>query len=296
MLKKLFAGLFQADFEQLHKQHAQALKEQEQSHRSQLADLQLLLQSLEEECAQLRPLTTQIQQLEQERAALHSAQNQAAEGAHQAHTAELNRLQQHQQQLEEALQTAQTQQAEAEARAATETLSRQEAEQAQHALQQRLQEMEAQQAVLQTRLQQLAQSQQQAPINSEPTLIRPPSRRQKRVLIVDDAATTRALQKNMLESAGFEVFTGQDGEQGRQMMAEYVPDLVITDVEMPRMDGFELTRWIKQSAYREVPVLMVTSFSDEAFRIKGTQAGANGFVEKKSFNQTNFLQIVGQYL
>jgi CheY-like chemotaxis protein len=121
-------------------------------------------------------------------------------------------------------------------------------------------------------------------------------RQQKLVLIVDDALTTRVLQKNMLESAGFQVIMAKDGLEGQAMCEQNHPDLVITDVEMPKMDGFELTRWIKQSAFRDVPVLMVTSHADPEFQQKGREAGADDFVVKTNFNQKTFVEIVGRHV
>ncbi|PIQ27570.1 hypothetical protein COW36_16455 [bacterium (Candidatus Blackallbacteria) CG17_big_fil_post_rev_8_21_14_2_50_48_46] len=122
-------------------------------------------------------------------------------------------------------------------------------------------------------------------------------RQKKLVLIVDDALTTRVLQKKMLESAGFEVVLGKDGLEGQSMFQEHLPDLVITDVEMPKMDGFELTSWIrKDSQHQRVPVLMVTSYGDPEFQKKGKQAGADDFIQKNNFNQQTFLEIVSRYL
>lgn len=123
-----------------------------------------------------------------------------------------------------------------------------------------------------------------------------PIREQKMVLIVDDALTTRILQKNMLESAGFQVIMGKDGIEGKNLCQENQPDLIITDVEMPKMDGFELTRWIKQSTFRDIPVLMVTSHADPEFQQKGREAGADDFIEKTNFNQKTFVEIVNRHL
>ena len=123
-----------------------------------------------------------------------------------------------------------------------------------------------------------------------------PERQQKMVLIVDDALTTRILQKNMLESAGFQVIMGKDGLEGQSLCQENHPDLIITDVEMPKMDGFELTRWLKQSTFREIPVLMVTSHADPEFQQKGREAGADDFIEKTNFNQKTFVEIVNRHL
>ena len=63
----------------------------------------------------------------------------------------------------------------------------------------------------------------------------------KRILVVDDSLTTRALEKSILEAAGFEVRVAADGESGWQMLQEHGADLVVSDVDMPRMDGFALT-------------------------------------------------------
>jgi CheY-like chemotaxis protein len=123
------------------------------------------------------------------------------------------------------------------------------------------------------------------------------ARNKKLVLIVDDALTTRVFQKKMLESAGFEVVLGKDGKEGQTMFQQHEPDLVITDIEMPKMDGFQLTDWIRNASdHRNIPVLMVTSYGDDEFQKKGKQAGADDFIQKNNFNQETFLGIVSRYV
>ncbi|MEZ0375032.1 MAG: response regulator [Candidatus Sericytochromatia bacterium] len=304
MLKKLLAGLFQPELDKLRSELEAKMAAQAQEQQALLAQAQAELAQARQERDALQPLPAQLRGLEQERDQL------------------LQQLKdQSQQQQQAQAQQASTVQAEADVlrdQLATETTARQQAEQRVQtleseaaSLQKHLQEkqhsieaLESEKTRLQLRTQMLQQEQAKAvaaqpvaqPEPVQDALIRPPARSRKKVLIVDDAATTRILQKNMLESAGYEVVMGNDGQQGQSLMSEHLPDLVITDIEMPRMNGFELTTWIKQSPYREVPVLMVTSYSDEAFQQKGLQAGANGFVEKKSFNQKTFLEIIQHYV
>ncbi|WP_435011403.1 hybrid sensor histidine kinase/response regulator [Tundrisphaera lichenicola] len=105
----------------------------------------------------------------------------------------------------------------------------------------------------------------------------------KRLLVVDDSATTRTREKDRLESAGFEVTTAVDGEAGWRTLQEWAPDLLISDVEMPRMDGFALTRAVRASArFAHLPVILYTSRSSEADRARGVEAGADAYLLKGS--------------
>lgn len=118
----------------------------------------------------------------------------------------------------------------------------------------------------------------------------PAVRSQKSVLVVDDTLTARMLLTNILASGGFAVTTAADGVEALAIMANTNFDLVITDLEMPNMNGFELTQAIKQLS--STPVIIVTSMSSREERERGVAVGANAYFVKGSFDQTNLLEVI----
>lgn len=119
----------------------------------------------------------------------------------------------------------------------------------------------------------------------------------KRVLVVDDSITTRTLEKSILEHAGYSVTAAVDGKQAWQLVQEQPFDLVVTDVEMPQMNGFELTELIKQSdRYNRVPVIIVTSLMKEADRMRGIEVGADAYIVKGQFETRVLLDVVEQLI
>ena len=114
-----------------------------------------------------------------------------------------------------------------------------------------------------------------------------------RILVVDDALTVRELQRSILERGGYEVLTANDGVEAMAILAEGPVDLVMTDVEMPRMDGFALTEAIRAHAARgNVPVLILTSRASDEDRQRGLEAGADGYIVKSAFNEAALLSAV----
>lgn len=119
----------------------------------------------------------------------------------------------------------------------------------------------------------------------------------RRVLVVDDSLTTRTLEKNILEFAGFEVLIAKNGVEGKEMVEKHVPDLVISDVEMPKMNGFQLTTWIKkESPFSNIPVIMVTSLANDEFKKKGIDAGADSYIIKGQFDQKKLIDTINELL
>ncbi len=97
--------------------------------------------------------------------------------------------------------------------------------------------------------------------------------RAKVVLVVDDSITTRTLEKSILEAHGYEVRLSVDGRNALAVLRSDPPDIVVSDIEMPHVDGFELVRAMKNDkALSEIPVILVTSRSDDEDREKGLQA------------------------
>jgi two-component system chemotaxis sensor kinase CheA len=119
----------------------------------------------------------------------------------------------------------------------------------------------------------------------------------KRILVVDDSVTTRTLEKSILEAAGYEVTAAADGAAAWQLLQERGADLVVSDVEMPRLDGFALTEAIRGSRrFRELPVVLVTGRESEQDQARGIEVGADAYLVKSAFDQTNLLQTIAQLL
>jgi two-component system, chemotaxis family, sensor kinase CheA len=115
----------------------------------------------------------------------------------------------------------------------------------------------------------------------------------QRILLVEDQMTTRLLEKSILEAAGFLVEAAEDGLAALDRLENARFDLVITDIQMPRMDGFTLTATLKKDdRYAHIPVVIVTSLEREEDRKEGLQVGADAFLLKKSFNQESLLQTI----
>ena len=118
-----------------------------------------------------------------------------------------------------------------------------------------------------------------------------------RVLVVDDSVTTRLLEKGILENNGYEVTLAVDGVDALEKLAKGSFDLVVSDVEMPRMNGFEFTRRLRrEEAHRELPVILVTSLSSEVDRKTGVEAGADAYIVKGAFDQGNLIATIRQLL
>jgi len=119
----------------------------------------------------------------------------------------------------------------------------------------------------------------------------------KRVLVVDDSVTIRALEKDNLESAGYEVITAVDGEDGWRVLQQQGADLLISDVEMPRMDGLTLTQTVRSSPrFSGLPVILFTTRASDADRARGIEVGADAYMVKSSPDQKDLLETIAQLL
>ncbi|AMV37845.1 hybrid sensor histidine kinase/response regulator [Planctomyces sp. SH-PL62] len=118
-------------------------------------------------------------------------------------------------------------------------------------------------------------------------------RRVKRVLVVDDSITVRELERQLLENQGYQVDVAVDGVDGWNSVRTGRYDLVVSDVDMPRMDGVELVSLIKKDPrLRPIPVVIVSYKDREEDRIRGLDAGANFYLTKSSFHDQTFLSTV----
>lgn len=117
--------------------------------------------------------------------------------------------------------------------------------------------------------------------------------RRLRVLVVDDSITTRTLEKNILETAGFEVSVAMDGLEAWSMLPQDDFDVIISDVEMPKMNGLELCKQIKTSPqYQHIPLILLTSLGKPEQREAGLRAGANAYLVKSRFDQGELLETI----
>jgi len=103
----------------------------------------------------------------------------------------------------------------------------------------------------------------------------------KTVLTVDDSRTMRDMLRLSLHEAGFRVVQAEDGVHGLEVLAEETPDVVITDINMPRLDGFGFIEAMRREAnYRGVPILVLTTEIDPAKKGRAKAAGATGWIVK----------------
>ena len=116
-----------------------------------------------------------------------------------------------------------------------------------------------------------------------------------KVLVVDDSITTRTLEKNILESKNYDVMTAVNGQEAWDMLQKHSFSLVITDVNMPIMDGFELTDRIKKSdKFANLPVIIVTSLGSDSEKGRGIDVGADAYIVKSEFESGVLLQAISQ--
>jgi two-component system chemotaxis sensor kinase CheA len=115
----------------------------------------------------------------------------------------------------------------------------------------------------------------------------------KRILVADDSITTRTLEKSILEGAGYHVSVARDGREALSMAQSEAFHLVVTDVEMPGLTGFELTETLKGDVrYKDVPFVIVTSLAREEDRRRGVEVGAQAYIVKGTFDQRRLLDTV----
>jgi two-component system chemotaxis sensor kinase CheA len=121
--------------------------------------------------------------------------------------------------------------------------------------------------------------------------------REWHILVVDDSITTRTLEESVLSAAGYHVTTSVDGIDALRLVQEGGIDLVVSDVEMPRLDGLGLTERLRATpTHAKLPIILVTSLDKPEERIRGLEAGADAYIMKSSFDQDTLLGIVRQLL
>ncbi len=134
-----------------------------------------------------------------------------------------------------------------------------------------------------------------ADIAGRPTL-RPEVKKAKgtgSVLVVEDSITTAQSEQLILESAGYKVVVARNGQDALEILAKDKPNLVVTDIVMPVMDGFKLVAEMrKNDLYKDIPIIVVTAKESEPDRKKGLELGANAYISKGEFDETVLLDTV----
>jgi diguanylate cyclase (GGDEF)-like protein len=103
----------------------------------------------------------------------------------------------------------------------------------------------------------------------------------QRIMVVDDDEVIRIMMKQLIESSGFICEVAKDGKEAIKMASEYLPDLIILDVSMPQMDGFEVCRILRKEEHsQEIPILFLSAKSEHEDRIRGFEMGADDYVPK----------------
>ncbi|MBI1987538.1 MAG: hybrid sensor histidine kinase/response regulator [Nitrospinae bacterium] len=117
--------------------------------------------------------------------------------------------------------------------------------------------------------------------------------RKKHILLVDDSITTRTQEKRILESAGYEVIIAIDGVDAFNKLSIRSFDAVVSDIQMPNMDGLTLTEKIRRDKrYKELPIILVTTLSSEEDKKRGIEVGANAYITKPTFEQKVLLDTL----
>jgi two-component system chemotaxis sensor kinase CheA len=120
---------------------------------------------------------------------------------------------------------------------------------------------------------------------------------QSAILVAEDSITSRTLLKSILETAGYEVETAVDGVDAYTKLKAGQFDLVVSDVDMPRLNGFGLTAKVRaDKRLAETPVILITALDSRSDREHGIDVGANAYIVKSSFDQGHLLEVIRRLL
>ena len=118
----------------------------------------------------------------------------------------------------------------------------------------------------------------------------------KRILVIEDQEDNRRIVRDLLTSVGYEIIEAVTGEEGVTAAATHVPDLILMDIQLPGLDGYEATRRIRANpALRQIPIIAVTSYALSGDDVKAFAAGCNGYVSKP-FSPRALLAKIREYL
>jgi two-component system chemotaxis sensor kinase CheA len=132
---------------------------------------------------------------------------------------------------------------------------------------------------------------------TELTDLKPEEPVKRAILLVEDSITTRTQEKRILESAGYEVVTAVDGLDALNKLGTRRFDAVVSDVQMPNLDGLALSAKIRQDKkYQELPIILVTALASDADRRRGLEVGANAYITKPTFDRNLLLTTLQQLI
>ncbi len=118
----------------------------------------------------------------------------------------------------------------------------------------------------------------------------------KRILVVEDQEDNRQILRDLLDSAGYEMIEAEDGEQALVAVEEHRPDLILMDIQLPLLDGYEATRRIKANpALNAIPIIVVTSYALSGDEGKARSAGCDAYVTKP-YSPRQLLAKIREYL
>jgi two-component system cell cycle response regulator DivK len=118
----------------------------------------------------------------------------------------------------------------------------------------------------------------------------------KRILVIEDTEDNRKILRDLLTNAGFELIEALDGESGIRMAAQERPDLILMDIQLPIVNGYEATRRIKANPdTKHIPIVAVTSYALSGDEAKAREAGCDGYIAKP-FSPRNLLAKVREFL
>ncbi len=117
-----------------------------------------------------------------------------------------------------------------------------------------------------------------------------------KVLIVDDSPSQLLVLKRIVEGLGHSVVTAEDGNQGVAMAKQHLPDLILMDVVMPNLNGFQATRTIaREKTTSHIPVILVTTKDQETDRVWGLRQGAKGYITKP-VNESQLIKAIQEFM
>ena len=118
----------------------------------------------------------------------------------------------------------------------------------------------------------------------------------RRILIVEDTEDNRQIVRDLMESVGYELLEAEDGAAGVRMAAEYRPDLILMDIQLPVLDGYEASRRIKADPdLRRIPIIAVTSYALSGDEAKTREAGCDSYIAKP-FSPRHLLAKINELL
>ncbi len=119
---------------------------------------------------------------------------------------------------------------------------------------------------------------------------------EKRILVIEDHEENRRLLRDLLTSVGYELIEAVTGEEGLILAETHVPDLILMDIQLPGIDGYEATRRIKANqALRHIPIIAVTSYALSGDDLKAREAGCDAYLSKP-FDPIELLGKIREYL